>query len=252
MNNIIYNIFFNAFIPILAAIILPCFTFFTAPYKSEQKWICDKKKSSSDIYINYIAKFLLYVCVISVVFYMMILAVVNIFIKGIIVIKLSSNDYSLIFNLCCTLAYIYLCVVYLKKEYDFIVFKKDYKQKKLYTKILYYSPIIITGIMLLLGLWNTKLFRILISIGFLFIFLLELISIFILDETKEYEFSYATFHFKSGIIKYNIRIKDIKKKGIWIVITNKTNYSQLRVRQSDIDFIEYSNEILNMPNIDIQ
>ncbi|MCM1468828.1 MAG: hypothetical protein NC086_11825 [Alistipes sp.] len=193
---------------------------------------CKREKSSLDKYLNYYI-FWYFAGLIVIVMYIFLEAVYYA-VKG---ITYSFNDADkkclMLINIV-----IYFCVfIRINSEEDTIKLKKKYKYSKIIKDLLKNGPIVLSGIMYSL-FFNGFIFVIRI-LGIMLI-VLEVTSYFILDSNPIFEYKYVSFYLKDNTEIKEVKTEQVKFKGAWIIIKNKTMKNEVRFREQEVSKIEYS------------
>lgn len=195
---------------------------------------CKKLKSSLDRYLNYYI-FWYFAGLIVIVVYVFLLA----FLCAVKETVYSLDSVNRIFLTLFTIG-VYVCfLIKINLEEDTIKLKKKYKYSKVIKILLTNVPIILSGLVYSLFYYN--FFIVLIRILGVVLIILEVLSFVILDSNCIFEYKYVSFYLKDNKEIKEIKTEQVKFKGDWIIIKNKTIKNEVRFREQDVWKIEYNN-----------
>ncbi|MEZ3487326.1 MAG: hypothetical protein K1W22_12260 [Lachnospiraceae bacterium] len=78
--------------------------------------------------------------------------------------------------------------------------------------------------------------------GAFLVFTCEILSFFLFDNVKRYEYSYVVLYFDNGS-EMIYRTEDVKQKGNWIIAIDIQKSYEMRYRKKDLVKVKYFNEI---------
>lgn len=221
---------YNGIIPVFLGLIPFLYKVFINSTSSSE-WKKSISRSSFDKYISFQIRmvFIMYITV----FIMATVCIISIYLLlyNFYIIKNIDRFVKIVFSLSCAGLHIYM-ICYLekiKKREEIILFKK--KDRKKIGIILFYLPVVINVIILLFSTY-----KIINIIAFICCVICYIVAGMMLDVEPEYK--YVCFYFNNETRLDKVLIKDIKQKGNWIIIKDKSG-TQILFKQEDIMKIKY-------------
>lgn len=230
---------YHIIVPLAAVVIGWLLQYFKGNFKVEKQWKYIREKSACDKYFYYCARVFIFGMLVSIIYVVFLCMIVAIFIvyPNEIVMKVTYTIFIII-------AYAVFAIYTKEEEIVFRKFKrkKQYKNEKSFKYVMNMLPNVLAGVIWIDFFCGYSLT--LIKIVTILTVFFEFVAMVIIDDTRIFQFRYATFYFygdeDNNVVEY-IETCKIFQKGAWIIAKNEKDDVEHRFRIKDIKRIEYFN-----------
>lgn len=207
--------------------------------KVEKQWKYLREKSACDKYFSYCARVFMLGILFSVTYIAILCMIVALFI-----VYPNETVIKVTYSIVIIIAYIFFAIHTKEEDIVFKKFKrkKNYKNEKVIKNVMNMLPHALAGVIWVDVICGYSLTIIKVVAGLIVVF--EIVAMIVIDDTRTFQFKYATFYFygdeANNVIEY-IETCKIFQKGTWIIAKNEKDGVEHRFRIKDIKRIEYFN-----------